>query len=83
MGKSGVRMRCPQAGSLLPSPVRPARIQVMADVSTKGFSKFLRYKSFQSALHKVRRESLERVLAAERVTAPSKLRKARLRSGAR
>ena len=55
----------------------------MADVSTKGFSKFLRYKSFQSALHKVRRESLECVLAAERVTAQPKLRKARLKTGAR
>lgn len=54
----------------------------MADVSMKGFSKFLRYKSFQSALHKIRRDSLERVLTAEHASTQAKLRKTRVKSGA-
>ena len=82
-GDSARELTIDPVGSVLPSSMCPVRMLHMAEVSTKGFGKFLRYKSFQSALHKVRRESLERVLAAERVTAHPKLRKARLKSGAR
>ena len=48
------------------------------------FGKQLQYKSFQQALHRARRKSYERIVAAERsAVRPTKRRKARAKTGAR
>jgi hypothetical protein len=50
----------------------------------KEFSKYLKYKSFQQALHRARQKSYERIVAAERPVAYSpKKRKAGAKPGAR
>ncbi len=49
----------------------------------KEFGKYLKYKSFQQALHQARQESYERILATERATETStKKRKAGTKAGA-
>ena len=50
----------------------------------KEFGKYLKYKSFQQALHQARQKSYERIVAAERSVAySSKRRKTGAKPGAR
>jgi hypothetical protein len=50
----------------------------------KEFGKYLKYKSFQQVLHKVRQKSYERILASERsVSSAIKRRKPSAKPGAR
>lgn len=49
----------------------------------KEFGKYLKYKSFQQALHQARQKSYERILAAERSAGSgTKRRKTGAKSGA-
>jgi len=50
----------------------------------KEFGRYLKYKSFQQALHRARQKSYERILAAEQpVVSASKRRKTGTKPGAR
>jgi len=50
----------------------------------KEFGKYLKYKSFQQALHQARRKSYDRILATERsAMSPVKGRKVKAKAGAR